>query len=779
MIHSTLTFLFRNFFRHLSFSVITLSSLVVGITTTLLLFVWVNYEFSYNKSMVDHNRIFALLVHDKVEGEIHTEEGTRIPLMDFLSSEVAEVEAVTRIDNKNMILGNGEKSIHKTGVYADSSFFIVHVPDQIQGNAAQALVKNRSIAISKNLAIDLFGNLDAIGKTIMVDRKNEFIVTSVFSPYPENSDFRYIHFVLPFSARPSDSDNWVNHEIKLVDASSREHVENKIDQKIAQLVPQGDTKSLLFPVTDWRLRWGFENGKVSGGRIVYVIIFSITGLFVLMIACINYMNISTARATKRMREIGVRKMTGATQPNLIRQFMIESLIMTSLAALLSIMMAYLLLPLFNQLVGVQLILSFADPVLIVGLLSIVLLTSLLAGSYPAWILSSFKPIVVLKSSHYSGIGGAGLRKALVIFQFTLSVTIIFCSLITWQQTDFLLKKDLGYDKHRVINIWLDEDLHPSFENLREQVQAHTAIESTAFGGASPMEVNGYAQCNRASAPLANPILFYGANIDENILNTLNFEFVSGRNFSPQRASDSLNFIVTQSAADLLGFENPIGERITYDMFGQQEGEIIGVIKDFQHDDIHTSIKPVVFVFGKPQYLANMFIRYKEGKLDEALFHVRNIFEQLQPGIPLDYSFLDSDFEGQLYRERLLSNISIAFTFIAITIACMGLFGLVLFNGQRRIKEIGIRKVLGASVGQVTIMLCRDFIPQVFYSFLLALPLSYFLMEKFLEGYAYRITISFGSFLLVTTLMMLLVLITSSHQSLKAARKNPVDSLKTE
>lgn len=294
-----------------------------------------------------------------------------------------------------------------------------------------------------------------------------------------------------------------------------------------------------------------------------------------------------------------------------------------------------------------------------------------------------------------------------------------------------------------------------------------------------MEVNGYAQCNRASAPLANPLLFYGANIDENVLNTLNFEFVSGRNFSPQRASDSLNFIVTQSAADLLGFKNPIGERITYDMFGKQEGEIVGVIKDFQHDDIHTSIKPVVFVFGKPPYLANMFIRYKEGKLDEALHHVRNVFEQLQPGIPLDYSFLDSDFEGQLYRERLLSNISIAFTFIAITIACLGLFGLVLFNGQRRIKEIGIRKVLGASVGQVTIILCRDFIPQVFYSFLLALPFSYFLMEKFLAGYAYRVTISFGSFLLVTTLMLLLVLITSSHQSLKAARENPVDSLKTE
>lgn len=779
MTHSILILVFRNFFRNLSFSVITLSSLVVGITTALLFFIWVNYEFSYNKSVVDHDRIFALLVHDKVEGEIHTEEGTRIPLMDFLENEVPEVEAATRIENKNVMLANGEISIHKTGVYADSSFFTVHVPDQLQGNAVRALVDNRSIAISKTLAGELFDDDDAIGKTILIDRKTEYIITLVFSPYPENSSFHYVNFVLPFSARPKDADDWVNHDLKLFDPSTRERVEKRIDRKIAQLSPQEDTKSFLFGVTDWRLRWSFENGKVSGGRIVYVITFSISGLFVLIMACINYMNISTAQAIRRMREIGVRKMTGATQTNLIRQFMIESLIMTSVAAILSIILAYLLRPLFNQLVGVQLVLSFADPLLTMGLLAIVLLTSLLAGTYPAWILSSFKPIAVLKSNPYSGIGGAVLRKALVIFQFTLSVIMIFCSLITWQQTDFLLKKDLGYDKHRVINVWLDENLHPSFEKLRAQVQAHTSIESAAFGGASPMEVNGYAECNRAVGPFESPLLFYGVNIDDHILNTLNFEFVSGRNFSSNHVSDSVNFIITQYAADLLGFDNPIGQRITYNMYDQQEGEIVGVIKDFQHDDIHTAIKPVVFVFGKPAYLANMFIRYQEGKLDEALIHIQNVFEQLQPGIPLNYSFLDSDFERQLYREKLLSNISIAFTIIAISIACLGLFGLVLFNAQRRTKEIGVRKVLGASVGQVTMMLCRDFIPSVLYSFLLAFPLGYFLMQKFLEGYTSRITISFASFLLVTAVMLMLVLVTASFQSFKAAQKNPVDSLKTE
>jgi ABC-type antimicrobial peptide transport system permease subunit len=754
---------------------ITLISLVVGITTILLLTIWVQHEWSHNKDIVDYDRMYALLIHDQVDGEISTEDGTRIPLMDFLANEVTDIEAVSRIDNRDMRLANGTKSIHKSGVYADSSFFAVHTPDQLQGEMAN----KGSIAISTVLARELFADEEAIGRTISVDPKTDYLVSAIYSPYPKNSSFHYIHFVLPYSARALDADDWTYHDIKLFDPASRADVEELIDKQIAQLSPGGDTKSQLFALDDWRLRWNFENGKSSGGRIVYVIIFSITGIFVLLMACINYMNISTAQATKRMREIGVRKMTGATQSNLIRQFMLEGLVMTSVSAFLSVILAYLLLPYFNQLVGAQLVLSFKDPMLGLGLMLIVVFTTLLAGGYPAWVLSSFKPIAVLNSNLYAGNGGVGLRKILVVFQFTLSVIMIFCSLIMWQQTDFLLKQDLGYDKHRVINIWLDGNHKSSIDNLRAEVQAHTAIESAGFAGASPMEVNGYAQCNRASDPFESPLLFYGANIDEQVLSTLNFELVSGRNFSRAHVSDSLNFVITQHAADLLGFEDPIGERITFDMFGPQEGEVVGVIKDFQHDDIHTPIRPVVFVYGKYAYLNNMFVRYQEGKVDAALQHIKSTFEQVQPGTPVNFSFLDSDFETQLYRERLLGNISIAFTAIAVIIACLGLFGLVIFNAQRRTKEIGIRKVLGASVSQVTVLLCRDFFPPVFCSFLIAFPIGYYLMQKFLEDYATRISISWGSFLMVAVVMVLVLLITISQKSLKAAKENPIDSLKTE
>jgi putative ABC transport system permease protein len=760
---------------------ITLSSLVVGITTALLMFLWVTYEFKFNKSVIDNDRIFALLINNTVEGEIHTEEGTHIPLMDFLSREVPGIEAATRVSNANVVFSKGEKAIAKTGVYADSGFFSVHIPAHVRGNAASTFSDTRAVAISETLARELFHDNDAIGKTIfLIDQKKEFVVKAVFAPYPANSSFKYIHFVFPFQARPED-DDWLNHDIKLRSGASQSDVEKQIDKKIAQLYPDdhGRTSSLLLAVADWRLRWNFANGRVSGGRIVYVLSFAITGLFVLVMACINYMNIATARATRRTREIGVRKMTGATQNALVRQFMFESLVMTGIAAMLSLMFAYLVLPLFNQLVGIQLHLSFSDPILLGGLVGIILFTSLLAGSYPALILSSFRPAVVLKGNLHSGVSGSVFRKTLVIFQFALSAVMVFCALVTWQQTDFLLKKDTGYDKHRVINIWLDDDLKPSFDNLRATVLSHTAIESAAFGGCSPMEVNGYAECNSVSSPYPAPLLFYGANIDEHVLSTLNFEFVRGRNFSHDHASDSSNFIITQSAADLLGFDNPIGQRITFNMFSPLEGEIVGVIRDFQNDDIHTIVKPVVFVFGKSQYLANLFVRYRENQLEEALNHLRSTFQQLQPGVPLNYSFLDSDFENQLYREKLLRNISIAFTVIAIIIACLGLFGLVLFNAQRRTKEIGIRKVLGASVKQVAVMLCRDFIPPVFYALLLAFPLAYYLMQKFLEGYPSRISISIDLFLLVGGTLLGLVLITASYQSIKAARQNPVDALKTE
>lgn len=779
MIRSVITFVLRSFMRNLSFSFIAISSLVLGITTALLMFMWVNRELHYNRAIPDNERIFALLIHGNVEGEIHTEDGTAVPLIDFLTHEVPEVEAVTRRRFTRSIVSQGEKFVQKFGVYADSTFFNVHTPPHLAGNADKMLTNANSIALSQKLAMDLFGTDQVLGKTIVIDHKDEYLVTGVFAPFPDDTDFDEIQFVRTFPAHALREDEWISHYIKLYDAASREAVEKKIDRKLAEVNQTGNDKSLLFAVRDWRLYWHFENGKQSGGRIVYVILFSIASLFVLLISCVNYVNIATARATKRAREIGVRKMTGATQGVLIRQFMTEAFIMTSAAALVSVLLTELLVPSFNLLTGAKLKMDLTDPVLLAALAIVVTATSFLSGLYPALVLSSFRPAIVLKGNLYSNISGQGFRKGLVVFQFTLSVVLIFCAWVIWQQIDYLLTKDMGYDKHRVINVWLNSPQPGSLDHVRSQVLAHTSIESAGFGGASPMEVNGYADCNRVTSPFVKPLPFYGANTDAYTLPTLKFKFLAGRNFSPDIASDSSNFIVTESAAKLLGFADPIGQRISYNMFGEQQGEIIGVIQDFQNDDIHIAAKPVVFVLGKPRYIRNLFVLYREGKREEAVAHLQQVFEKVQPGVPLSLSYLDADFEDQLFQEKLLRNISLAFTFIAIAIACLGLFGLVLFHAQRRTKEIGIRKVLGASVPQVVYLLFRDFLPPVFYAMVIAFPLAYYLMQHFLSDYPTRIDIGTATFLTVSGTVLALAFLTVIYQSVKAARQNTVESLKTE
>jgi putative ABC transport system permease protein len=369
-------------------------------------------------------------------------------------------------------------------------------------------------------------------------------------------------------------------------------------------------------------------------------------------------------------------------------------------------------------------------------------------------------------------------KHLIIFQFTLSIILIFGATVLRQQTNYLLSKDLGFDKNNVINIWLDRSQNLPLEELRNEIQNHSAIVSAGIGGASPMEINGSAEVSWDTKSNKTPLLLNGVSAHYDMLPTLKLDFIEGRNFS-REFNDSSSFIITEQAAKLLGFKNPVGQTIRYTMFGDLEGTIIGVVKDFQNDDIHIEANPVIFTFGPDEYLFNLFIRYEDGKLNEAVAHVTTVFNKFQPGIPVDYSFLDSDFENQFYQEKLLNNLSAWFTTIAIIIASLGMFGLTLFNTERRTKEIGIRKVLGASVGQVVNLLLRDFLKPVIISFVLAFPPAFYLMEKFLEGYVFRINIPILTFILVGVSMIILVLVTSGYQSLRAVGRNPVESLKTE
>jgi len=778
MLRSILSLTARNFFRNLYFSSLTLGSLVVGVSVVILIGLWDRYEFSYDRQDPDAERVFLVMGNEGFGGEIHTNEEFNIPLIDFLSKDLPEVEGATRIDNTEQQLMVKNTRVRKYGVCVDSAFFKVFPRTFVDGSPEKPLDGNRTIAISTRLATFLFGDTRAVGKFVMMDGNREFRVSSVYESYPENNSLSYVEYVLPYDAIPHAADEWTDYYIKLQAGTSATEVEKKLDKVIAQRNSGARIESLLFCLTDWRLRWNFENGEQTGGRIVYVIIFNITSAFILLMACINYVNLATARASRRAKEIGVRKVTGATQGLLVRQFLAESLILSVIATAISILLVLLILPAVNTFTNLPLQWNWDDPIILTGLFGVMMITGLAAGVYPAFLLSSLRPAAVLKGNVYSALSGAGIRKVLVGFQFAISIGMIFVALMMWRQTDFLLQRDVGYDKHNVINVWLPTDQMQPKEALKTELLRHPSVQAVAYGGASPMEINGYTDVQYQGMP-AEPVYLYGVTVDFDMIPALGLKIIEGRNFSKERPADSNNFVINRKAAELMGFKDPIGQKLTYTMMSKKTGEIIGVMEDFNNDDIHLPIAPVIFIAGKPTELFNLFVRYKEGQVDEAVDNLKKTFDKFYPGVSFTHSFLDVDFETQMYREIFLGKLSLALTFIAIFIAILGLLGLTMFSVERRSKEVGIRKVLGATIPQVMSLFFREFIRPALIAFVIAFPIANYILQRYLEAFAFRIPITWTSFGLVAAGAIGVIMLVVSVHTYRAAVSNPVEALKHE
>jgi putative ABC transport system permease protein len=775
---SLFVLMFRRFFKNLTHSLIILTGLVIGLTSAVLVFLWVKYEVSFDRFHPENDRVYAVMLNENIDGGVETYDETNAPLGDYFATHVPEIESFTRFDNTRPLITYGEKSLQRIGLYADTGFFATFHPVMVAGNPT-SFSDNTSIVISKSLSQLLFNKSDALGMVITLNKILSFKVSGVFEDYPANSSMYAYSFVLPFNAKRRTTDEANNYYIKLRDQTSSTVVEKKINRLLKEYSGNDKTTSLLFPLTKWRLHWNFENGKISGGRIVYVIIFSITAVFILLMAIVNYINILTASASKRAREIGVRKMTGASYKNLVAQFLAESLLFVCVASVVSIGLAYLLLPLFNELTGISIVFSNIDFQLGTGLIIITIATGLLAGSYPAFLLSSFKPAAVLKGLSPVLRSGIGLRKSLVVFQFVLSLILIFSAIVMRQQTSFLLNKDLGFDKHNVINVWLPADFQGSLQNLKSEIKNHFAVLASGLSGASPMEVNGYSEVHWPGEKPGSAVYLNGVTGDHDMITALGLKLVAGRNFFSDNPGDSLNFIITKKTASILGFPDPIGQQITYTMFGERTGKIVGVIDDFQNEDIHQPVDPVIITYSSQKNLGNLFVRYSDGRMNEALDHVKKVFNKFSPDVPISYSFLDGDFERQFYQEEMLKKLSLLFTLVAFAIAGLGLYGLTMFSTQSRIKEIGVRKVLGASVSQILVLLSKDFLRPVLISFVIAFPIGYYLVEKFLEGYAWRISISVWTMFSIAGMMIAFVIAVVSFLSFKVAVKNPVDTLKTD
>ncbi len=781
MLKSTLSLTARHFFRNLYFSSITLGSLVIGVSVVILFGLWDRYELGYNQQLPDAERVFVVMNNELYEGNWETREEYYTPIDDYLTRSVPEVEYMTRIDNtKQQLKSSHGVALRKVGIYADTTFFNVFGTTSVEGNMDRPFANNRSIAISEKVADQLFKNSSALGQYVSLDGKREYQVSLVYKPFPGDCDLNYVHFVLPFNAVPRQPDESINYYVKLHEGVAKEAVEKKLDQYLLKLFPEGTSTSLLFGLPDWHLYWSFENGKPSGGgRITYLVIFNVTTAFVLLMACINYVNLATARASRRAKEIGVRKVNGATQRVLVRQFLTESILLSMTATVLGLGIVLLMLPVIRDFIGVPLVWHWDDPAVWIGLPVIALVVGLLAGAYPSLLLSSLRPALILKGNVFTALSGASLRRALVSVQFALSIGMFFVAFMMWKQTDFLLKRDVGYDKHNVINVWLPTDVIRPQEALKTELARHPSIKAVAFSGASPMEINGSSEVEWSGRNPGEQVFFYGVTIDVDVIPTLGMKVVQGRNFSAARPGDSTNFIINRKAAELLGMKDPVGQSISYSMFGKRKGEIIGVIEDFNNDDIHLPMAPVVFLLGNNTQLFNLFVRYEEGQLDAAVANLKKVFDQFYPGITFDYSFLDQDFETQMLREINLGKLSAALTVIAILIAVLGLLGLTMFSVERRTKEVGIRKVLGASVSQVMGLFFKEFVKPALIAFVIAFPIANYFLQRFLERFPYRVPVTAMSFLSVAFGAVAVIVLVVSVHTYRGAVANPVDALKHE
>ncbi|MEO5890550.1 MAG: ABC transporter permease [Ferruginibacter sp.] len=807
MIKNYFKIAFRNLWGNKAFSAINIFGLAIGIATCLIIMLFVQNELSFDRFNEKADRIVRVNFQGYASGEKFNESSVMPPVAQTLKTDFPEVKEATRLrayGTPRLIYGN--KSFKEDAfAFVDANFFEVFTLPLVEGNAKTALIEPNTIIITKAVATKYFGNDDPIGKVInFKDGSNAPCkVTGVIDKVPVNSHFHFDIFASMAGLPESKELTWMssNYVTYLVLAEGYDY--KKLQAKLPGVVekymaPQmfaamhitlaefrkkGNNLSfILQPLTSIHFSSDYSNEHGATGDIRYVYIFGAIALFMLLIACINFMNLSTAGASKRAREVGIRKVLGSLKMELVKQFLIESILVTAIALLLAICFMYLALPVFNDLAGQHLAFQFADhPLILPGLLLFVLIVGALAGSYPAFYLSSFKPVAVLKGKFTSGKNSIGLRSGLVVFQFFISITLIIGTAVVYNQLSYIQHKKLGYNKDQVLilpDLWM---LGKNQEVFRRQLLADPRVESISSSGflpAGPSDNN-----NFFVYPGENPnniIKTLRYDVDESYISTLGIQMLTGRNFLKEYTSDSSAVIINETTAKVFGWgekapghkistTNHAGEVISYN--------VIGVVKDFHFRSLHERISPLVMTLSPNP--GTMVVRLKTTDVAGLVAGLTKQWNALGAEEPINYSFLDERFNATYSAEQKIGTILAIFAGLTIFVACLGLFGLAKFTAEQRTKEIGIRKVLGASVAGVASLLSKDFLKLVLVAFVLAAPVAWFAMNKWLQDFAYRIDISAWVFVVTALLAVTITIITVSFQAIKAAIVNPVKSLRTE
>jgi len=786
---------FRNLWKNKGYSFLNIFGLAIGIACAGLIFLWVEVELNWDQFNTKKDRLSLIQENQKYDTYVATSGATPAPMAPVMQQQIPGIANTCRIAawNNTKLITIGNKSMYAFPNYADASLFSMFTFPFVQGNAKTAFTQLYSMVITESTAKKFFGDdKNVIGKIVRVDDKQDYVISGIIKDIPKNSTVQF-EWVAPFqiwwNENKSWAQEWGNNDlstyVELKSNVSAASVNKILYDFIQNREPKSNARPFLWSANDWHLRSEFENGvQTGGGQIAYVHMFSIIAWIILLIACINFMNLSTARSEKRAKEVGVRKVLGAGKQNLVSQFIGEAILMAFMATILAIIIIALALPAFNLLVQNNLSLGLDKPLHIISLLTITLISGLIAGSYPSLYLSSFNPAFVLKGIKLKTGSAELIRKGLVVLQFTISIILIISTIVIYQQIQHVKSRSLGFNKNNLLEVNTNDEFNKNFDEIKQDLLGSGVVDNLALSDYTTL----YGGNNTGSliweGKAANSqVLISNRGVSPGFMNTYGLKLLEGRDFviTDSITSKKPNIIITQALEKLMGKGSAVGKTMHWN--GDTSGtvlNIIGVVNDFVYGDMYGKPDPVYFYCPEYKNTSEMYVRLKPtANAETALKQIETIIKKDNPSYPFTYQFVDDQFNKLFLNETLISKLSRLFAALAIIISCLGLFGLAAYTAERRTKEIGVRKVLGASVTGITTLLSKDFLKLVAISCLVAFPVSWWAMNDWLKNYQYRIEISWWIFLIAGLTAILIALITISFQAIKAAVANPVDSLRSE
>jgi putative ABC transport system permease protein len=789
MIKNYLKIATRHLLRNKTLSFINILGLSLGMAFALLTGMWIRYEQSFDAFNKNKDQIALVLKHMVFNNQKSTSGSVMLPLYDELRNNYPEIKRATRLDRSNVnMLVTGNSKFTKTGYYADPDILKMFTFPLLKGNPETALNDPNSIVLTESLAKTLFGNKNPLGKTIRIDNQFNVQVSAVMQDIPKNSslefeflapfEFKIQHFSDTRDSKTRWNNSFISITVELKEGTSMDAFSKKIRPLLANKDEYIKTQILsLFPMTMWRLYDDFKDWESTGGRIEYVRLFGVIGAFVLLIACINFMNLSTARFEKRAKEVGIRKSVGSKRGQLIAQFLTESVFTAFLAFLLALLLMQLVLPYIKDLGFENISFDFGNASLWLSVLAVCLLTGLIAGSYPALYLSSFLPVRVLKGSLQQGKSATNFRKLLVVSQFVVSIGLIVSTITVYQQIRHAQKRAIGYNPDNLITLDATQDLKKNYNSLRHELLNTGYVEVMAKASSAMTWINNdFTHFSWDGKEPGTDMTINVVMTDWDYEKTAGLEFIEGRSFAPEYKTDSNAVILNEAALKLMGYKDPVGKTIK---LGDQVLTIIGIIKNVVMQDPFKPVAPGVILFSGNN-VNSVLIRLKKNvDLRKSLAAIQPIVNKYNPSVPFEYHFADEEFGKKFATENQVAKLAGIFACLAIFISCMGLFGLAMFMAERRSKEISVRKVLGATVANLWLLLSREFMWLVAIASAIASPLTFWLMNNWLEKYEYRIEINWWILALAGLCAMFVALATISFQTIKAAFSNPARSLRAE